>query len=1158
MNTILGELGKNPKFCEYIKTIENKKSPIVISGLTDVGMTQMISATREFAKRPILVITYNEIQAQKILNDIKYFTAKLYYLPKKEIVTYDYVAESKDLPYERIETLNKMQEMRTGVVITTIEAVLQKMINKKALYKNTLNFKVGDSENLETIKQKLVELGYVRCDLIEGRGQFSVRGGIVDISVNEKEGVRLEFWGDEIDSIRYFNVVSQRSTENIDKITIYPAHEYILESNIEDVITNIRNTIYSEKLQETIEQDIELIKTGNYISKIDRYLNSFYIEQDTILDYITDKYLVFLDEQSKIEQRTINVNKDSQNIIQLLIDKEKIVPEALKNICNFNQFEDKLNDKQIIYIEKLDNEVKIQAEKYKWIYKERNFSKSEIEILFKELLKAQEEKKRIYILAETKEKAKKICSLLNEKEIINKYEENLNQTIIVKNTESLVTVSVGKLSSGFECFDTNQLVITSQELIEGEKRKTYKSSAFKEGEKVVYADLKIGDYVVHKNYGIGIFIGVNTITADGTTKDYIKLKYYGDDVLYVPTNQLDSVRKYVGGDEGGLKVNKLGTKEWLNTKAKVKKNLRQVAKELIELYAKREKSKGYAFPADTPWQTQFEDSFPYQETDDQLRCIDEVKKDMENSKPMDRLLCGDVGYGKTEVAIRAAFKAVMGGKQVAYLAPTTVLAEQQYKEFKERMTNFGIRVEVLNRFKTKKQQTEIINKLKLGEVDIVVGTHRILSKDVEFKDLGLLIIDEEHRFGVKDKEKIKQYKATIDVLTMTATPIPRTLHMSIVGVRDMSVIYEPPYNRKPVQTYVLEYDQEVIKEAITRELERNGQVFYLFNNVERIIQKADEISNLVPEAKVVYAHGQMTGHEIENIMEEFIEGKTNVLVCTTILESGIDIPNANTIIVENADRMGLAQLYQIRGRVGRSDRQGYAYITYKRDKLLSEIADKRLKAIKEFTEFGSGFKIAMRDLEIRGAGSLLGEIQSGHLEQVGYDTYCKLLDEVVKEMQGEEVKPEIDVQIDLDATCYIPDEYISDSSQKIEIYQDIALCKNEEDIQNVIDEMIDRFGNMPSEIENLIEIARIKILCKKLNISKVQGKHSFAVFTFELGEFNIDVNELAKNYRNRIKFSQGLKPQITYVLQNATGMKMLKEVEEFLKTIDDFRIKENK
>ena len=1149
MNTIIGELGKNPKFNEYINSIQNKQSPIAISGLTDVGMAQMISATKEFCKRPICVITYNEIQAKRLLEDIKYFTDKVLYLPKKEIVTYDYVAESKDLPYERIETLNKIQEMRTGIVVTTIEAALQKMISKKALYKNILNFKVGEITNLENLKKKLTELGYVRCDLIEGRGQFSVRGGIVDISLTEKEGVRIEFWGDEIDSIRYFNIVSQRSTENIEKITIYPAHEYLLEKPIDEVISKIRNTIYKDFLHNQIEQDIETIKEGNYISKCDRYFNAFYEEQETIVDYLTDKFLIIIDEETKIKQRAINVNNDCQNIIQLLIEKEKIAPDALKNICNFEQFEEKLDKKQIIYIEKFDNEVKKQAEKFNWVYKEKNFVKSEIEIFFKEIYKDQEAKKKIYILADTKEKAKKICSLLNEKEILNKFEEKLNQTIIGKNNEFIVTVSVGKLSSGFECFDTNQVVITSQELIEGEKRKTYKSSAFKEGEKVVYADLKIGDYVVHKNYGIGIFIGVNTITADGTTKDYIKIKYYGDDILYVPTNQLDSVRKYIGGDEGGLKVNKLGTKEWLNTKAKVKKNLRQVAKELIELYARREKAKGYAFAPDTPWQTQFEDSFPYQETDDQLRCIEEVKKDMEKDKPMDRLLCGDVGYGKTEVAIRAAFKAVMSGKQVAYLAPTTVLAEQQFKEFRDRMSNFGVKVEVLNRFKTKKEQTEIVKKLKLGEVDVIVGTHRILSKDVEFKDLGLLIIDEEHRFGVKDKEKIKQYKETIDVLTMTATPIPRTLHMSIVGVRDMSVIYEPPYNRKPVQTYVLEYDQEVIKEAITKELERNGQVFYLFNNVEKIMQKADEISNLVPEAKVAYAHGQMTGKEIENIMEEFIEGKTNVLVCTTILESGIDIPNANTIIVENADRMGLAQLYQIRGRVGRSDRQGYAYITYKKDKLLSEVADKRLKAIKEFTEFGSGFKIAMRDLEIRGAGSLLGEIQSGHLEQVGYDTYCNLLDEVVKEMQGQEIKPEIDVQIDLDATCFIPDEYISDSSQKIEIYQDIALCKNEEDIQNVIDEMIDRFGNMPKEIENLLEIARIKILCKKLNISKVQGKHNFVVFIFEAKELNIDVNELVKKYKNKIRFSQGIKPQITIALDNSTGMPMLKEVKKFLEDV---------
>ena len=1149
MNTIIGELGKNPKFCEYIKSIEEQKSPIAISGLTDVGMAQIISATKEFAKKPICIITYNEIQAKKLVEDLKYFTDKVVFFPKKEIVTYDYVAESKDLPYERIEALNKIQGMKTGIIVTTIEATMQKIMSKKALYKNVLKFKIQDEYNLEDVKRKLLDLGYTRCDLIEGRGQFSVRGGIVDISLTEKNGVRIEFWGDEIDSIRYFNIVSQRSTEEIKEITINPAHEYLLEKPLETVIEKIRSTVYNEEVQEQVEQDIEIIKNGDYISKVDKYFNAFYEQQETILDFFSSKFVIVLDEFNKITQRLDNINKDSNNIITLLMEKQKIVPDAIKNLLSLEQFEEKLTNKQLVYIEKLDNEIKFQAEKYNWVYKEKNYYKSEIEILFKELIKAQEEKKKIYILAETKEKAKSICKLLDEHEIINKYEEKLNQTIIVKNNESLVTVSVGKLSSGFECFDLKLLVITSQELIEGEKRKKYKSSAFKEGEKVVYADLKVGDYVVHKNYGIGIFIGVNTITADGTTKDYIKIKYYGDDILYVPTNQLDNIRKYIGGDEGGLKVNKLGNKEWFKTKARVKNNLREVAKELIELYAKREKAKGYAFPADSPWQTQFEESFPYQETDDQLRCIDEVKKDMELPKPMDRLLCGDVGYGKTEVAIRAAFKAVMGGKQVAYLAPTTVLAEQQYKEFRDRMANFAIRVEVLNRFKTKKEQNEIVKKLKLGEIDIVVGTHRILSNDVEFKDLGLLIIDEEHRFGVKAKEKIKQYKASIDVLTMTATPIPRTLHMSIVGIRDMSVIYEPPYNRKPVQTYVLEYDQEVIREAITKELERKGQVFYLFNNVEKIIQKADEISRLVPEAKVVYAHGKMTGNEIEEIMEDFIEGKTDILVCTTILESGIDIPNANTIIVENADRMGLAQLYQIRGRVGRSDRQGYAYITYKRDKLLSEVADKRLKAIKEFTEFGSGFKIAMRDLEIRGAGSLLGEIQHGHLEQVGYDTYCNLLDEVIKEMQGTVVQPEIDVQIDLDATCYIPDTYISDSSQKIEIYQDIALCKNEEDIQNVIDEMTDRFGNMPSEIENLLEIARIKILCKKLKISKVQGKRNFVLFMFEPGEINLDINELVKQYKNKIKFTQGIKPQITLALDNMTEIKMLREVKEFLENL---------
>ena len=738
--------------------------------------------------------------------------------------------------------------------------------------------------------------------------------------------------------------------------------------------------------------------------------------------------------------------------------------------------------------------------------------------------------------------------LLAEYDILSIYYEKLNKTIINQDANTVI-ITLGKISKGFYSIDLNQVVMVASDLVDGKRTiKKRKSETFKQGEKVVFADLKVGDYVVHRRYGIGIYIGVNTITADGTTRDYLKLKYSGDDILYIPTNSLDEIRKYVGGEELNLKLNKLGSKDWEKTTNKVRNNLRAVAKELIELYARREKSKGYAFSKDTEWQKQFEEAFPYVETDDQLRCIDEVKKDMENEKPMDRLLCGDVGYGKTEVAIRAAFKAVMDHKQVAYLAPTTVLAKQQYETFKERMKDFPIRVDVLNRFRTTKDKNRIIKEMKLGEIDILIGTHRLLGKDVEFSDLGLLIIDEEQRFGVKAKEKIKQYKTNVDVLTMTATPIPRTLHMSIVGVRDMSVIYEPPQNRKPVQTYVLEYDAEVIKEAITKELERNGQVFYLFNNVGEIALKADKISRLVPEAKVGFAHGRMTGEEIEDIMEDFVEGKINVLVCTTILESGIDIPNANTIIMENADRVGLAQLYQLRGRVGRSDRQGYAYITYRKDKMLSEVADKRLKAIKEFTEFGSGFKIAMRDLEIRGAGSLIGEIQHGHLEEVGYDTYCRILDEVLKEEQGIKVEEDIGCQIDLNVTSYIPDSFISDQNQKIEIYQDIALCKNEEDIRNVIDEIIDRFGNMPNEIENLLEISRIKQLAKEKYLTKIQSRGNSVVFTYDTNKFdNNSLSDIIKKYGNRIKFSAGIKPMITLKIEKQGEKGLLQEVKEFLK-----------
>ena len=676
MNTIIGELGKNAKFIELLNKIEEKQSPIAISGLTDVGLVQIETAINEFGKKPICLLTYNEIQAKKLFEDIQYFTDKVVLFPKKEIVTYDYIAESKDLPYKRIETLNEIQNRKNIIIVTTIEAVMQKIPAKETLYRNKLKFAIGKNYNLEEIKQKLVGLGYVRADLIEGRGQFSIRGGIVDVAINDKTGVRIEFWGDEVDSIRDFSITSQRSINTRENATIYPAHEYILENNIESVCNEIgkgKNILNKE----IIEEDIEQIRAGNYISKIDKYFNCFYKKQNTILDYLDKNYCIFLDEIGKIKQRAKNIKIDNNNLEKALVEKGKVIPEAISNMLNFDTIEEKLETKQLIYIEKQDSKVKIEAEKYKFSYREVNYYKSEMEGLFEELKKAIKEKKKIYILLETKEKAKKLKTILEEKEIICKIEEKLNQTIIVKPNESIVTISIGKLSSGFENYELNQIVLVADDLISGEKKRRVIHSAFKEGEKVVFADLKIGNYVVHKKYGIGIYIGVNTIKADGTIKDYIKIKYKNDDILYIPTSDLDSIRKYVGGDAIQPKINRLGSKEWENTKAKVKKNLREVAKDLIELYAKREKLQGYQFSKDTPWQQEFEGKFPYQETEDQLRCIEEVKKDMESIKPMDRLLCGDVGYGKTEVAIRAAFKAAIDGKQVAYLTPTTVLAEQQ-------------------------------------------------------------------------------------------------------------------------------------------------------------------------------------------------------------------------------------------------------------------------------------------------------------------------------------------------------------------------------------------------------------------------------------------------------------------------------------------------
>lgn len=1148
MNSLVKIVPNIKKFNDYLFEVKKGTNPIMLSGLTDVGKIHMAYSTKFYSEKPICIITYNEMQAKKIIKDLAFFGEKVKFFPKRDVISFDYVAESKDILFKRISVLNKLVKNDKKIIVTTIEAAMQKMIAKESLYKNVMNLKVGDTLDLEQLKEKLVLLGYERYDLIEGKGQFSVRGGIVDIATSANSGVRIEFWGEEIDSIRKFSIATQRTVNMLEEIEIFPAFEFLLETDVETVCERIEDKVYPNSVKEKVKDDIYQIKNGEFLTKIDKYFDCFYTKTDTLLDYLQDDCIIFIDEIAKIKARAENITKDNTNLIKDLTEKNKIVPGILTEMKDYLKFSESLQNKQAIYLEKQDvgfvDKQSMHAKRngYSFSYREVNFFRSSMDLLFQELQEAIKTGKQTVILGGSTENCRKLSTLLLEKEIPNIYLDFLEDDI----TLGVVNITPGAFSTGFEFYDANLLVISTDELFEAKQQKRLKTpSAFKEGEKIVFADLKEGDYIVHRNHGIGQFLGVNTIKADGITKDYIKLKYKDEDVLYIPTDSLDNIRKYIGPEKVGPRLNRLGSKEWDKTKAKVKNNLREVAEELIELYAKRQKMEGFAFSKDTPWQQEFEDNFKYVETDDQLRCIEEVKKDMEKPKPMDRLLCGDVGYGKTEVAIRAAFKAVMDQKQVVYLVPTTVLAQQQYEEFASRMKDYPIRVEILNRFKNKKEQEKILKDLELGEIDILVGTHRVLSKDVKFKNLGLLIIDEEHRFGVKAKEKIKELKNSIDVLTMTATPIPRTLHMSIVGMRDMSVIYEPPQNRKPVQTYVLEYDVEVIKEAITRELEKSGQVFYLFNNVEGIEKKALEINDLVEEAKVEFAHGKMTGTELENIMQDFVDGKCNVLVCTTILESGIDIPNANTIIVENADRLGLAQLYQIRGRVGRSDKQAYAYITYKRDKMLTEVADKRLKAIKEFTEFGSGFKIAMRDLEIRGAGSLMGEIQHGHMEQIGYDMYCELLNQVVKELKGEEVIEEIDVQIDLDVTSYIPEDYIENASQKIEVYQNIALCRNEEDIQNTTDEIIDRFGQMPYEVENLLDIARIKILAREKYILKIAQRRENVIFYFDSTKFNFEiVDKLMKIFRNRIKFSPSKDPYITFKIQDLK--KLLEECKDFL------------
>ncbi len=1142
MEALAKVLPKMKKFNDYINDVNKGNFPITLSGLSDSGKVHFIYSTRFYTDKPVVIVTYNELELKKIKEDMKFFSDEnIFVFPKKEVVYYDIDTMNKDATMDRLSIYKKLYNNDSCIILTTIEALMQRTISKNKLFSNVLQLEVGMTLLLEELTNKLVSLGYERTDMVEGRGNFCVRGGIVDVfPLTTENPIRIEFWGDEIDSIRVFDVESQRTIEPIKEVNVLPAEEFLVNN---EELEKIGNKILEKYPSAT--SDVEIIKNGNYLSKIDKYFEFFFEDTSSLLDYISKDALVFVDEPTRIVSKCQAISTDNKEFIESFLDKNKIIPSYTKSTYSYLDIQYMLEKKNIINLERVDLNTHAKRNGYSFNCREVNFFRGSMDIFVQEVQEAHDNGKIVLILGGTISKARGIATMLLEHNVPSIFLEKLEDAFL---TTKQIVVIPGSLSEGIEYIDINLVIAAGEISTIKESKRSYKPSIFKEGKKVVFADLNVGDYIVHATHGIGQYIGIHTLTVDGIKRDYIKLKYKDEDTLYIPTSQLDSIRKYMGAGENAPKLNRLGSKEFANTKAKVKAGLKDIAKGLIELYAKRRQAVGYGFSKDTVWQKDFEDAFPYQETDDQLRCIEEVKKDMESPRPMDRLLCGDVGYGKTEVAIRAAFKAVMDGKQVAYLVPTTILAQQQYEAFRDRMKNYPVKVNVLNRFKSTKEKNEILKQLKNGELDIIIGTHRIIQKDIGFKDLGLLIIDEEHRFGVAHKEKIKKLKENVDVLTMTATPIPRTMHMSIVGIRDMSVIYEPPHNRKPVQTYVLEYDEEVIKEAIIKELERKGQVFYLFNRVEGIERKASEISNMVPEARVAVAHGKMTGTELENIMADFIEKKIDVLICTTILETGIDIPNANTIIIEDADRLGLAQLYQIRGRVGRSDKTAYAYITYRKNKLLAEASEKRLKAIKEFTEFGSGFKIALRDLEIRGAGNILGPEQHGHMEAVGYEMYCKLLDEAVREIRGETVLPEVDTQIDLKITAYIPTSYIENINQKIEVYQDIANMDKEEQISEIIDELIDRYGDIPKEVMNLLDVARIKILARSLKILNVTQKGDNVIFEFDDPETIKEgkVQILIDIYKNRIFFSSGVKPYITLKLQSKKDSDIVEEVVKIL------------
>ena len=1134
------------------KALNTGKAPVSVSGIAEPAQAQLISALS--ANRTALVVVYSDFEARRLYEDFLLYTENVHVFCEKEYIFYNIDARDHSREFERLSALCAIK--KGGIVIASVGACMSYTLPKEKLEKISLAIRTGEEYDTERLTQKLVEMGYKREDITEAAGQFSLRGGILDIfSPNSDAPVRIEFFDTEVDSIRYYDASTQRSLSQETECSIIPVSELCLSteerSKLHDFLEKtLKRKSCSDELKKVAAAEKEQLENDMTFPAVDKYISVIYDEIPTLCDYIDNEANIFIIEPKRINERAKTLEWEQGEIYHELAERGVLPAKTKLPWKEYRTLTGLFADRRLVSLNLLSHSsIDYQyREIVDFVTKTTVSLHGKIDYLYDDLLSWSKEKATVVILAANSSRGENLAGTLNEKGIKARF---MRDTGSFEKGEIIVLRGAAK--KGFEYPELGFVLIAEQDIFTAEKkrreRKIDSANRIKS-----YTDIHIGDYVVHRAHGIGEYAGIKKMQVAGVTKDYLQIKYHGTDTLYVPVDQMEMLYKYVGSGEKTVKLNRLNGSEWNKTKQRVKASTSDMAKQLVELYAQRENTKGFAFSEDTPWQRDFEDTFSYNETQDQLRSIEEVKKDMESMRPMDRLLCGDVGYGKTEIALRAAFKAAADSKQVAYLCPTTILAMQHYETFRKRMADFPIKIEMLSRFRSAKEQEQIIKKLKTGEIDILIGTHRILQKDVVFKDAGLLIIDEEQRFGVADKERIKELKKNIDVLSMTATPIPRTLHMAMLSVRDMSLLETPPENRYPVETFVLEYNPAVLADAMKKELARGGQVFYLYNRVQGIYSVAEHIKAMIPTARVAIGHGKMREEELEEIMYDMVNGDTDILVCTTIIETGLDIPNANTIIIENADKMGLAQLYQLRGRVGRSNRSAYAYMTYKRDGMLSETAQKRLSAIREFTEFGSGFKIAMRDLEIRGAGNILGAQQHGHMDSVGYDMYCRLLAESVKEAQGIEVSENTETAIDVSVDAFIPERYVKNPNHRIDIYKRIAAVSSDDDASDVTDELIDRYGDIPKPVYNLIEIAKIKALALKCSVTEISEKQNSIVFTFLKDSLVPEVvMELIKKLPNNLKIGASEPPKITYFDKNMKDK--LSNIKFILQTI--FALKKN-